>query len=254
MRPRHLAIGLRAVGADLGQFGVRLHGQPPTLVFGQMPMQHIHLLQGQHLNDLLDKFRFHEMPAAVQKQSSMTQVRLVLDVHGRKCEPRGTSLLTRLGQQLPQRRPRAKRRFRIPGRHRHLIAFHGQRVALLPQVILRGAPDPIRLAFLGRPLPRELCLLQPRSHGRHVPPSGHIKVRAPSHRNPRPLASPSRGSTTCGKGTRPVNFPAGKGWVSGISHPAINPKNKNPNKNFTPKFITKLYKSLTESTKSQTKS
>ena len=112
------------------------------------------------------------MPAAVQKQSSMTQVRLVFDVHGRKCEPRGTSLLTRLGQQLSKRRPRAKRRFRIPGRHRHLIAFHSQRVALLPQVILRGAPNPIRLAFLGSLLPRELRLLQPRGHDRHVPPLG----------------------------------------------------------------------------------
>ena len=50
-----LAVGLGAKATNFRQFGVSLDGKTPSLVFGQMPMQHIHLLQGQHVDDALDK-------------------------------------------------------------------------------------------------------------------------------------------------------------------------------------------------------
>ena len=80
------AIGLLAKAAHLRQFGIGLHRQTPALVLCQMPMQHVHFLQGQHVDDLLHKFWGHEMSTAIEEEPTVCQISMVLYMDGWKCE------------------------------------------------------------------------------------------------------------------------------------------------------------------------
>ena len=96
-----LAIRLGAKTALFCQFRIRFYRQSPPLIFCQMPMQNIHLLQGQHIDDCFDKIRGHEVPATIQQQPAVGQKRMVFDAHGGQGEPRLTVLFANRRHQLP---------------------------------------------------------------------------------------------------------------------------------------------------------
>ena len=162
------AVGFGSEAAHLGEFGVRLNGQPPSLVLGQVPMQHVHFLKRQDVDHVLDKGRRHEMPATVEQQPSVREVRAVLNRHRRKLKPLGTALFAHRGHQLPQRRPRAKRPFRVLRFGHDAVVFHRQRVAFGTEGLVGVGPQHVRLVRV-RSRPHQAGVGQPRFHRLHAP-------------------------------------------------------------------------------------
>ena len=141
----HCAVGFGSDATHLCEFGVSLNGQTPTLVFRQVPMQHVHFLKRQGVDHVLDKRRCHEMPATVEQQSSVRQVRAVLDGHRRKLKPLGTALFAHRRHQLPKRRPRAKRPLGVLRFDHDAVVLHRQGVAFWTgEVGPFGTTTPVR--------------------------------------------------------------------------------------------------------------
>ena len=71
------SIGLCAPGPFSGQFGIGIDFYAPTLVFREVPMQHIHFVKGQQVDGALDKIGLHEVPATIQKQAAVRKPRSI---------------------------------------------------------------------------------------------------------------------------------------------------------------------------------
>ena len=68
-----------SLGTDLCQFRIFLDFDSPTLVFGQMPMEHIHVMESQHVDVFLDKRNWEEMASTIQHHTTVSKLRRILD-------------------------------------------------------------------------------------------------------------------------------------------------------------------------------
>ena len=84
--------GTAAPCAHLGQTGIFLDFDVPSLVFGEMPVEAVHVVQRQHINILLDKVGREEVARAVEVHAAIGEAGCVVDDHG------GQSHLFGLGQ------------------------------------------------------------------------------------------------------------------------------------------------------------
>ena len=63
-----------------GEFGVGFDFNTPALVFGEVPVQHIHFVQGEQINVSFYKVNAHEVPAAIEQHASVHKGWLVLNL------------------------------------------------------------------------------------------------------------------------------------------------------------------------------
>ena len=162
------AVGFGSEAAHLREFGICLDGQPPSLVFRQVPMQHVHVLKCQDVDHVLDKRRRHEMPATIEQQSPVREVRAVLNRHRRKLKPLGAALFAHRRHQLPQRRPRTKRPLCILRFGHDAVVPHCQGVAFGTEGLVCVGPQHVRVVRVGS-RPHQACMGQPRLHRLHAP-------------------------------------------------------------------------------------
>ena len=73
--------GLGPHGAYFRQLGILLDLGAPTLVFRQVPVEHVEFVQGHHRDEGLDLVDREEMPATVQMRTAVRERGLVLDQH-----------------------------------------------------------------------------------------------------------------------------------------------------------------------------
>ena len=70
---------------DLGEAGVFLDFDAPSLVFGKVPVEAVHLVGSHDVDDFLHLFFSVEMPAFVEHESPPCKARCIHDVHHRQC-------------------------------------------------------------------------------------------------------------------------------------------------------------------------
>ena len=58
---------------------VRIDLDTPALIFCQMPMQHIHLVQRKVVNRFFNECDIHKMPTTIQQQPPMFKIRWILN-------------------------------------------------------------------------------------------------------------------------------------------------------------------------------
>ncbi len=68
---------------DLGKAGVFFDLNPPTLVFGKVPVEHIEFLQSHQIEGLQDGFHALEVTAFIQHETPPLKTRPVRDDLGR---------------------------------------------------------------------------------------------------------------------------------------------------------------------------
>jgi len=73
--------GLGPPGPHLGELGVLADLDPPALVVGQVPVEPVHLVQGQEVDVLQYEFLGHEVAGHVQVHAPPTEPGLVFDLH-----------------------------------------------------------------------------------------------------------------------------------------------------------------------------
>ncbi len=175
------AVRFGSEAAHLAEFGVSLNGQTPSLVFRQVPMQHIHLLQRQGIDHVFDERRGHEVPTTVEQQSPVGEVRAVPDGHGRKLKPLWAALFTYRRHQLPKRRPGAKGALGVLSLRHDAVVFHRQGVAFRAKRLFRLGPQHVRVCRTGSQ-PSQAGVGQPSLHGLHAPMlwPGHLQCVARS--------------------------------------------------------------------------
>ena len=190
----HSSIRLGSKSTHLRQLRISLDGKAPSLVFRQVPVQHIHLLQRECIDDALHEGRLHEVPATIQEQAAMCQVRMVFDLDRRQHKASGTALLASGRQDLAQRRPTSKGTFLVLRLNDHPIRFNPQDVPFQSQRTVRTNPrDSTRRLPLCGLDHVEATFIKPIPHGLHPPTLG------PRNRE-RALATkptPSHILTTC---------------------------------------------------------
>ncbi len=69
--------------AHLGELGIALDLDTPTLIIGEMPMQHVELVQGHRIEHMLDRVHIMEMPGHIQVLAAPAETRPVADRHRR---------------------------------------------------------------------------------------------------------------------------------------------------------------------------
>ena len=69
-----------AEGADLGEAGIFVDFDPPSLVFAQVPVEAVELENGHHVKHLLDLIDAEEMPAAVKHHAAVGEAGCVFDL------------------------------------------------------------------------------------------------------------------------------------------------------------------------------
>ena len=67
---------------DAGQFGVFLDFDAPALIFGQVPVETVHLVQGEDVDEFFDLVRGPEVAAGVEHASAVPEERTVFHRHG----------------------------------------------------------------------------------------------------------------------------------------------------------------------------
>ena len=67
-------------GSDLGEAGVLVYLDPPALVFGEVPVQAVELVDRHHVEHLLDFVQAEEVPAAVEHEAAVAEAGSVLDL------------------------------------------------------------------------------------------------------------------------------------------------------------------------------
>ena len=72
--------------SDLGQLGIFLDLNPPTLVLGEMPVKAIEFIGGHDVEVFLNLLDGEEMPGAVKVHASVGESGLVFDRHGGEIE------------------------------------------------------------------------------------------------------------------------------------------------------------------------
>ena len=88
-----------ALRADLGQLGITLNLHTPALVFGQMPVEGVDVVQGQHVDILLNK-RYTEVVAGTVEHRTAIAKAWIVDYLPDRQVDRGSLLH---GQRLAQR-------------------------------------------------------------------------------------------------------------------------------------------------------
>ena len=73
-----------ALRSDFRQFRILFDFDTPTLVFRQMPVETVDIVQGHHINICLDFVDRKEMTAHIQHHSPVTETGLVIDFDGRQ--------------------------------------------------------------------------------------------------------------------------------------------------------------------------
>ena len=66
-----------APGTDLGETGILVYLYPPALVFGEVPVEAVELIDGHHVQHLLHLLDAEEMPAAVEHQAAVAEPRRI---------------------------------------------------------------------------------------------------------------------------------------------------------------------------------
>mmetsp|Transcript_60632 Transcript_60632/g.179779 ORF Transcript_60632/g.179779 Transcript_60632/m.179779 type:complete len:341 (-) Transcript_60632:395-1417(-) len=66
-------------GAHFGQSGVLFYFDPPPLILGEVPMERVHLVHRDQVDEIFHEFLRHEMPAAVQVHTAPPEAGTVLD-------------------------------------------------------------------------------------------------------------------------------------------------------------------------------
>jgi hypothetical protein len=94
--------GFAPPGSDLGEEWVTRNGNPPTLVFGEMKMEHVALVQGDELDEPEQERLRHEVSANVEVHPPPWQTRRIDDLEVRNLDrARATrTAVHRGGQQL----------------------------------------------------------------------------------------------------------------------------------------------------------
>jgi hypothetical protein len=69
-------------GADFGQQGIFFDLDPPALVFRQVPVEIVHFMQGDIVDESFDEFDGKEMPADVEVQAAPGKAGIVVDGDG----------------------------------------------------------------------------------------------------------------------------------------------------------------------------
>ena len=89
--------GLLAHGADFRQFGIFLDFDAPALVFRQMPVENVDIVEGHHVNQFLQVVHREEMTAHVNHKATVAVLREVLH---RTCGQCAQCFTVRDGQRL----------------------------------------------------------------------------------------------------------------------------------------------------------
>ena len=79
-------------GTHLSQPWIPLYLHSPSLVLSQMPVQHIHIVQRHHVDVSLDLIDSEKMTAHIKVGATITECRLILDLHRRKRRVRSKTL------------------------------------------------------------------------------------------------------------------------------------------------------------------
>ena len=64
-------------GTDLGETGILVYLYSPALVFGEVPVEAVELIDGHHVQHLLHLLDAEEMPAAVEHQAAVAEPRRI---------------------------------------------------------------------------------------------------------------------------------------------------------------------------------
>ena len=76
--------GFFALRPDLGQFRIFLDLDAPSLVVCQVPVETVHVVQGEHIDELLDRVGREEMAGNIEVHTAIGETRIVVDADGRK--------------------------------------------------------------------------------------------------------------------------------------------------------------------------
>ena len=76
--------GARAVGTHLRELGVALDFYAPTLIVGEVEVQHIHVVHGQQVDVLLDEVGIEEMADHIEVHAPVYETRTVGDIRSRQ--------------------------------------------------------------------------------------------------------------------------------------------------------------------------
>ena len=87
---RRIVILARVVADDrtlalrtyFGQFRVFLDFNAPSLVIGQMPVEGVHVVQGQQINVFFDELNGEEVAAYVEVHTTVSEARFILNLYG----------------------------------------------------------------------------------------------------------------------------------------------------------------------------
>ena len=82
-----LEYGLGTPRGDLGQAGVTLDLDAPTLVLGEVPVETVDLVAGEMVDVLLHEVRPEEVPAHVEMHAPVGKAGRVVDEHRGDPEP-----------------------------------------------------------------------------------------------------------------------------------------------------------------------
>jgi hypothetical protein len=137
-------------GADLGEPRVRVDLDPPALVVGEVQVQHVQPVQGDHVDHLEDEVLRHEVPRDVEHHPAPAEPRRVRDPHRRHGD---LATLGRYGsvQHLLVRRLGVPQRVLGAGREPGAVRRHVDPVLGLAEV-LDHRPDRLGDRILGEPL------------------------------------------------------------------------------------------------------
>ena len=75
---------LAAFGADFRQLGILLDFDTPSLVFRQMPVEAVDVMQGQHVDVRLDFIHAEHVAAHIEHHATVAEARRVVDFHRRQ--------------------------------------------------------------------------------------------------------------------------------------------------------------------------
>ena len=190
-----------AYGTHLGQFRVFLNLDTPSLVVGQVPVEHVELMQGHDIERLLHFVDREEMAADVEHHAPVAQARFVLDRHdGQLHGPHVGRTVSRSGDQLAEGLHRIERpgcapgnNLRTPGRNLQAVAIRRHRR------VARDIQRPVE-GHVGMPHPQPFARLS-------SPDSSTASVEAVSKKVPCPFATRSGSGTTATSSSAGITLP-----------------------------------------------
>lgn len=133
---------------DARKFGIFHDLDPPALVIGQMPVENIHLVQGEQVQHTLHLLHRKEMPRDIEHHPAVAHPRTVLDDHGRQFDSlHPFRPECRRGQQLAQGLHGIESPLGTSGKHLDPVGRDRQGVAVRGD---RIGPDEIHRPVLCR--------------------------------------------------------------------------------------------------------